>query len=100
MNAEESGDVEAGEAEELVWAYHGLVMNGGVAHAIEVGTEPEVALNEVLDAFRAFGLDDLAALLHQVAQDDGADDEATNRWSDIIPLDATLEARMRDRTPG
>ena len=81
-------------AEEVVWRLHGLVMNGGIDHALGVGLDPEVPLPDILGAFRLLGLQDLAALVEEVAADEDADERATDAWSDIVPSDGDLQARI------
>ena len=86
--------MDAERAEEVVWAFHGLVMNGGIEHALGVGLDPDVPLPEMLAAFRLLRLDDLATLVEEVAADGDADERATDVWSDILPSDVELERRI------
>jgi hypothetical protein len=92
---------------------HGMVMNGGVLHAVE-GLEPD-DLEAAIGGYRRLGAESTAQLLESVrAQiDDGALDDAaraealeieSNRsYAEVIPDDATLEELVRgdvDRNPG
>ena len=90
--ADDAGTDEA----EAVLAFHGLVMNGGVAHAIEVSEALGQDVAVIVAACAALRLDDLGELVRRVASDDEADEEATDRWSELVPTDAALEGRIRE----
>lgn len=84
----------ATDAEETVVSFHGLVMNGGVSHAVGVSEAAGTPVAEVLTALRSCGLDDLAHLVEAVRENEDADDDLTDRWSDLIPTDEQLERRI------
>ena len=98
MDADQGGSREPDE--ETVWAFHSLVMNGGVAHALEASDALGVARADVVNALDRLGLDDLAALVERVVADEDVDDECTEAWSDVVPKDAALEERIRRQSPG
>jgi hypothetical protein len=68
---------------------HGMVMNGGVGHAIEVLSRDE--LLEAVAGFRFFGFQEVAALLENAATH-GVDDEevADSGYARFIPNDDTI----------
>lgn len=71
---------------------HGLVMNGGVAHAVEVLSTDD--FRAAVEGFRFFGFHELTNLLQQAAS--GAVDEtnADERYAAVIPTDSTLFDRF------
>jgi len=80
---------------------HGLVMNGGVEHAIECLSEAE--LEAACEGFVFFGFGTVAALLRSVEVpefDDLAEDvddkggELDSEYSRLVPADSTLVARF------
>jgi hypothetical protein len=74
---------------------HGLVMNGGVHHAVEVVGEAEVraaALGFEYFGFQAIG-DLLVAVLHDPTLrewNDGTEEEANRRYWEVLPDDNAL----------
>lgn len=70
---------------------HGLVMNGGVVHAVEVATEAE--LRASCAGFRYLGLPEVAELL-EIARDE--------KWTSesAAPLDGAYGKLVDDRTIG
>jgi hypothetical protein len=80
---------------------HGLVMNGGVHHAIaSVGPENLVAATH---GHAFFGLDDVAAFLRGMANDRvpsrwtaNAEEVANRRYAEMVPDDSYLETRFQD----
>ena len=70
---------------------HGLVMNGGVHHALEVLSQEEI--RTAIAGFEFFSLSPVGQLL-EVAQT--LEEEAANRqyWA-LIPDDARIQARFR-----
>src|SRR5262245_30258179 len=84
---------------------HGLVMNGGVHHALEC-MQPE-ELRAAADAYAFFGLDDVAAFFRGAAHDpmlsswsDDTEIEADRRYAHMIPNDSHLFARFADMFRG
>jgi hypothetical protein len=72
-------------------AAHGLVMNGGVHHAIDVLSPAE--LHAAVEGFRFFSLSNVAELLELA---EGLDEVAANgRYWDAIPDDSILQDRFR-----
>ena len=82
---------------------HGLVMNGGVHHALECVQPSE--LNAAVEGFSFFGLDDVAAFFHQSAIDpmlyawtDENEVEANRRYAQMIPDESHLVSRFERDT--
>ena len=80
---------------------HGLVMNGGVHHALECVQPTEV--RAAADGYAFFGFDDIAAFFRGTDHDpvlstcnDETEDAANRRYWDIIPDDSVLLARFED----
>ncbi len=74
---------------------HGLVMNGGVHHAIEGLSTDELAA--AARGFAYFGVDGVGSLLTATADADGSsEDEVDRRYSQLIPGDAFLAARFEE----
>ena len=82
--------------------FHGLVMNGGVVHALECMKSQEFEAS--MSGYRFFGFDDVADFL-TVARSTAAvaltDDEADSlyakldaRYSELVPDDSTLAERF------
>ena len=74
---------------------HGLVMNGGVHHAIECLAPAELAA--AADGFLYFGFDDVASFLGSVATDstlspwtEVSERTANERYAELIPDDSLL----------
>ncbi|MBC7755400.1 MAG: hypothetical protein H7Z20_01925 [Bdellovibrio sp.] len=69
--------------------FHGLAMNGGVEHAIDI-----LSLNEfgaALNGFRFFELGEVAAVLENAkGASDSTLDEIDELYNQMIPLDDTL----------
>ena len=80
---------------------HGLVMNGGVHHALESAAPAELAA--AADGFEFFGFHDVAAVFRGAADDPAlskwtAETEVTAnlRYEKLIPSDSYLEARFKE----
>ena len=80
---------------------HGLVMNGGVHHAIEC-IEPAELL-AAAEGYSFFGFDDVAAFLRGAADDpvlstwtDDTEVAADRRYAEMVPDDSHLVARFED----
>ena len=80
---------------------HGLVMNGGVHHALESAEPAELAA--AADGFEFFGFYDVAALLRGAADDpvlskwtDETEVKANLRYENLIPSDSSLNARFEE----
>jgi hypothetical protein len=75
---------------------HGLVMNGGVLHAVEC-LDP-TALRSACDGFRYFALAEVATLLEAAAAAEPSDENEENYnrayWS-VIPDDAVILKRFQ-----
>jgi hypothetical protein len=68
---------------------HGMIMNGGVGHALEVLSSDEFAA--ALDGYRFFGLNAVASLLEYTAN--AAEDEVNQAdacYGELIPSDQTI----------
>jgi hypothetical protein len=77
---------------------HGLVMNGGVHHAIECVDAAELAAAAAGYAF--FGLDEVSALFRGGAGDPStwtaaSEVETDRRYRAVIPDDGSLDARFQ-----
>src|SRR5688500_7625383 len=94
--AMESGGPAAREGDRALAALllaHGMVMNGGVGHALEVLSPDELAA--AAGGYRFFGLEGVAALLEWAAG--AAEDEvdrADSTYGEIVPNDQTLVERF------
>ena len=80
---------------------HGLVMNGGVHHAMEC-VEPDELL-AAADGYSFFGLEAVAAFFRGAANDpvlsvwtDETEVEANRRYEEMVPDDSHLVARFED----
>ena len=78
---------------------HGLVMNGGVLHAVECLKPQELA--GAISGYRFFGFDDVAVMLvdaksfAEVHEDlDSIEADLDRRYLTLIPDDSTLFARF------
>jgi hypothetical protein len=94
--AMESGGSKAREGDralsDLLLA-HGMVMNGGVGHALEALSSDELAA--AARGYRFFGLDVVALLIeHSVNATEDEVDEADARYGALIPSDQTLVDRF------
>ncbi len=85
---------------------HGLVMNGGPHHAIDLLSTEELAA--AIDGFSYFGFDDMATWLKYAPSDpllkewtDETETPAVFRYAELIPDDAFLvkrfEAALREK---
>ena len=75
---------------------HGLIMNGGVLHALR-GLAPKEA-EESRDAYRAFGLEAIAALLSNAEAGQLDEASADRQYEAVVGDDSVLEeAFLRDR---
>jgi hypothetical protein len=73
----------------------GLVMNGGVHHAVDVMSQAE--LSGAAAGFRFFRFADVASLLEAVAQgQDPSEARANQRYATSIPEDAVLTRRFKE----
>jgi hypothetical protein len=86
---------------DLLYA-HGLAMNGGVLHAVEVMTAEELSCAEA--GYRYYGLDDVASLLFrarvilEAADDLGSHEQPLDsEYAQMIPSDSSLAARFEKR---
>jgi hypothetical protein len=74
---------------------HGLVMNGGVHHAVEAMSQTE--LSDAAAGFRFFRFGDVATLLEEVAEGRGQSEEtADQQYATSIPEDAVLTNRFEE----
>ena len=76
---------------------HGMVMNGGVEHAIETLSSAEMSVG--IAGYRYFSFHDVARMLEDAAGE-GLDDEddaeaADHRYAEIIPEDRVVLERFR-----
>ena len=72
---------------------HGMVMNGGVGHALEALSSDELAA--AVKGYRFFGLNVVAALLeHSVNGTEDEVDQADAHYGALIPSDQTLVDRF------
>lgn len=81
---------------------HGLVMNGGVHHAVEVVGELEV--QAAVAGFEYFGLHEIGEVLRRVQYDpklrqwsDANEEEANRLYCAALPDDGELVARFEQR---
>jgi hypothetical protein len=80
---------------------HGLISNGGVLHALELLTAGE--MNEAIQGYRYFGLDEVAGFLAseaRVAEADRFDDDESRldkAYGGLIPTDSTFDAPFDGR---
>jgi len=81
---------------------HGLVMNGGLLHAVECLTASE--LTDAEDGYRFFGLHGVASLVsHARGIFESADDlgsyerQLDGQYADMIPSDSSLVERFEKR---
>lgn len=79
---------------------HGLVMNGGVHHALECLDSSEVFA--AADGFAYFGLDAVAAFFREAASDpvlaewtEQTEPVANERYWGLVPDDSYLESRFQ-----
>ena len=86
---------------DLLYA-HGMAMNGGVLHAVELMTADE--LSDAQAGYRYFGLDDIALLLSRARQifeagdDLGSHERPLDRqYAQLIPSDDSLVERFETR---
>jgi hypothetical protein len=94
--AMESGGSKAREGDralaDLLLA-HGMVMNGGVGHALEVLSSDKLAA--AARGYRFFGLDVVASLLeHSANATEDEVDQADARYGALIPGDQTIIDRF------
>ena len=80
---------------------HGLVMNGGVHHAIECVAPAELVA--AADGYAFFGLGDVAAFFRGAAADpmlcvwdDDTEAAANHRYAEMVPDDSHLVARFEE----
>ncbi|MGO8848066.1 MAG: hypothetical protein ACLQBD_14930 [Syntrophobacteraceae bacterium] len=80
---------------------HGIVVNGGVHHALEC-IEP-AELFAAADGYSFFGFDDVAAFFRGAADDpvlsvwtDDTEVAANRRYAEMVPDDSRLGARFED----
>jgi hypothetical protein len=80
---------------------HGLIMNGGVHHAIESVNAPELAA--AADGYAFFGLHDVTAFLRGAGDDpvlskwtDDSEVTANRRYQEMIPSDSYLVLRFQE----
>jgi len=78
---------------------HGMVMNGGVEHAIVTLSPAEMAA--AIAGFRFFGLTEIARLLEDVVQrgieDEDQSEAADRRYGEILPDEDTIQDRFHAR---
>ena len=79
-------------AAETVDRFHGLVMNGGLHHALEV-IEDVADGPDLLNALRVLGLTNLLSLVDRAASMQEA--EANAAYEGLVPTDAVLEENLR-----
>ena len=80
---------------------HGLVMNGGVHHAIECVESVELAA--AADGYAFFGVDDVAEFFRGASADpvlstwnDDTEVVANRRYAEMVPDDSHLVARFEE----
>lgn len=79
---------------------HGLTMNGGVLHAVEILTPVELA--SAVAGYRFYNLDAVASILNraqtllQVGRDLGLhEQELDRRYAELVPSDSLLQDRFK-----
>jgi len=77
-------------------AMHGMIMNGGVDHALEVFSSAKLAAG--IGGYQYFGLLEVAAMLQQAVSSPPTDWEAVNRkYGRLVPNDQSLVAVFEAR---
>jgi hypothetical protein len=81
---------------------HGLVMNGGVLHALECLTANELSDAEL--GYRFYGLDGVHSLLSRATRIfesaeelESHEQQLDRQYADMIPTDSSLVARFEER---
>lgn len=93
----ENGGTEPREGDRALAALllaHGLVMNGGVEHAIEA-LEPD-QLEAALSGFRFFSFEEVASFLDQSSRSILDEDDADDTYAEMIPSDSVLVGRFEE----
>lgn len=85
LEAGGANPLEGDEALAALLTVHGLVMNGGVDHAIEVLAPSEVASG--IAGFRYFGLVEVAAVLEIASASNLGWERFNSRYAALIPAD-------------
>jgi len=76
-------------------AMHGIIMNGGIAHALEVLDVAEFA--DGIAALRYFGLDEAASVVETATRADIGLELLNSKYSALIPNDAALVAAFEKK---
>jgi hypothetical protein len=69
-------------------AVHGMIMNGGVDHALEVLSPPDFAAG--IAAFRYFGLGEVAAVLEAATASGMGWERFNATYAALVPADDTI----------
>jgi hypothetical protein len=74
---------------------HGMVMNGGVGHSLEVLSAEE--MREAIAGFRFFSMPEVADFLQGCLEQDPADipDDADDQYAELVPDDDAIDVRFR-----
>jgi hypothetical protein len=74
---------------------HGLIMNGGVEHALQAVTSTELCA--AIKGFRYFGLNDVASFLEEsVDATENQLEQAEEQYGKLIPNDETIAQRFEE----
>jgi hypothetical protein len=89
-------------AASAVWIAHGLVMNGGVVHCVEVLSKRE--LRTTIAGYRLFGLSVAADVLLEASREprdenDAAEPRLDAAYAEAIPSDDILATHVNSRFP-
>jgi hypothetical protein len=75
---------------------HGMVMNGGVDHALDVLDSTEIMAGVV--GFRYYGFHEVADLLEDVAPGANSDFQEVNEaYWELVPMDSTLSDAFEEK---
>jgi hypothetical protein len=92
-----SGGPNPGEGDRALAALllaHGMVMNGGVEHAIEALSPSE--LSAAAAGYRFFSFNEVARLLEEIAGNEFIDSAVDQRYAELVPTDMVIVGRFRD----
>jgi len=87
------------QALSAVVRFHGMLMNGGIDHALDVLTDPDI--QAAAEGFHYLGADNVRNLLlhahRQTATDDDFEDQFDDAYTQLIPSDERLADLFHDQ---
>lgn len=95
LEAGGANPLEGDKALTALLAVHGMIMNGGVDHALEVLPALEFAAG--IAGFRYFGLAEVAAVLEAASAADLGWERFNLRYAALIPADDTIVDAFRQK---